>query len=221
MANKSSRSITGSRQVRLMLNLLLPLTVMSVGCEEPHAAHRVTRARSAMQSQLDSMKHNNDGSTFHRYLIESLEEGLRKLDALPGGKLAGPMPILAIRVGEETKEGERWALSFQWIEQDFDATGFYLVDTMGNVAEYANSFPWDRSDMDFLASTAWRETWVPLVTSVSDESWQDEMAGRRRVHTPVVIAPLDFSKGDIRLGLMTKAGRKNSTVVVGFRDVQR
>jgi len=199
---------------------LILLTVVLMGYKNKQQRLRIQVARSGLQSQLNGVEKNNDGSSLHRYLIESFREGIKNIDRLPGGKLVRPMPVLATMLGQRTKEGEgkRWRLGFQWLEQDFDVTGFYLLDKTGNVTEYPAALdPWNSFEMKFLASTAWRENWVPVIADVSDKStWQKERERAWPVNSPVVLPPLDFSKGDVQLGLMTKAGRVPSTVVIGF-----
>ena len=56
-----------------------------------------------------------------------------------------------------------------------------------------------------------------MITNASDETW---WGGQRRGGWPIPylahLPLLDYSKAEVRLGLMTKAGREPSTVVVGF-----
>ena len=87
--------------------------------------------------------------------------------------------------------------------------------------ECPDVFRWDSDVKRFMDPSAIRCPFVCLVTNPSDETWWlGRAADQRRVPYLARVPALDYSKGEVRLGLLTKAGRGQSTVPVGFRRVK-
>jgi hypothetical protein len=188
------------------------LAVASIGCHhEGQAALRVANARSAMENQLAAVERNNDGSTACRIGVNCLKEGLRRLSDLPGNRLPSPIPILAT----VTRKDRRLALQIDWVEDRFYVNGFYLVGKSGSVHDFPGTIFWNQSQIEFLGRTAWRERWIPVITTSSDRSWDGQWVSGVDP-SPVVLPTIDYSKGEIRLGLLTTTGREPLTVVVAF-----
>jgi hypothetical protein len=143
---------------------------------------------------------------------------MKKLDALPDGKLDRPVLLFATLSAPQTAESsDQWRLAIDWVEEDFSVTGFYLVDNDGNAAEFPDVVPWGNAEKSFFRSTAWRETWLPVIKDESDKSWENETVGGKPVRKPIVLTVSDFVDNQMKLGLMTKAGREPSTVTVAFQ----
>ena len=205
-------------RTRRLCGLLVIASLALAGCQgEREESVRLQKAREALQSQLSTLQRSDDGSPFHRYLIEHVEDGLRKLENLPDGELARPMLLFAVmNAPSSTENGEQWRLGFDWAEHEFSVTGFYLVDKDGKVAEFPAVLPWANGERDFFKNTAWRETWFPVINDVSDKGWENETVGGKPVRKPIVLNVSDFSSNEMQLGLMTKAGREPSTVAVAI-----
>jgi len=203
--------ILGTLQVWLVLGLLMATTMLT-GCHyEQPAALRLQAARSALQNQLSSVEQTNDGSSVCRLLVECFKAALSKVDSLPENRLTSPIPVFAV----VWQKDNRLALQISWVEDGFDVSGFYLSDKSGKVTEYPGVIGFNRDQGSFLTDTAWRERWVPVILDTSDKSWKNQWVPG--VDPPPILLPvLDYAKGEIRLGLLTKSGRESSTVTVGF-----
>ena len=116
-------------------------------------------------------------------------------------------------IGENHEE--RWSLEYQWIEMEFSVTGFYLVDRRGKVYEFPDVYVLGQNERNLLANTDWRDGLIPVIRDKSDRAWENP---KLQAHLPPSLLPdLDYTNGNIRLGLMSKAGREPATVEIAFK----
>lgn len=151
-------------------------------------------------------------------MIQGGKDAIRKLDELPGDHLPNPIVLYAIMTRETSKGGERWYLSIHWLESGFDVHGFYLVDSDGKTFEAPNSLHTDKVDIAYYRDGLWRMDWATIIHDPADETWSGLWAFDKPAPAPVCLPRLDYSKGDVRAGLLTSTGR-TQPVTVGFRPL--
>jgi hypothetical protein len=196
--------------------MLLSLIVL-IGCtDRPENNQYIRIARENYQNQLEGLEKNFDGSTYHKYLMQQLRNCLAQLDGLEGNRLDHPIPVCAVVKHETLNENERFSLSIDWVEENFEVCGFYLLNQSGKIAEYPNVLCFDSLMKDAHKDIGFRSTWVPVIREATDTSWKNQKERGKPVPAPIHIPDLDFSKGDVRFGLLTKNGRETSVIPVGF-----
>jgi hypothetical protein len=206
---------SGLLSQRALLCVLLGLaSACGCGQRQREDLRRLQSAREAVDNELRSVEQRNDGSPFHEYLIVSLRNASSTLDGIKDGKIAEPIPILAMLTIDSDN---RYRFGFQWVEHGFTVKGFYVVAGDGNVTDFPNRLSWDESDEEFYSGTAWRETWFPVKLEENDNSWDDVKIGGVAVRPPIILPWRgEVEKETLRLGLLTDAGRTAGTVDVGF-----
>ena len=104
----------------------------------------------ALTNQLVGEAEHFSGRSYQRLAIACLARALSELDGAVGGELPRPVPALAT-VHEVSREGEaRLELFLEWVEKDFDVTGFYITDQAGHTTDCPTVFSRDGAAREFL-----------------------------------------------------------------------
>jgi hypothetical protein len=214
-------------RVWLLVALLIPIVVIASVLAfrsyrmQQQIAAGIESARGALQNQLDGAERHNEGVSvqFQTFQIECLKEGLKKLDAVPPAGLSSPVPVFAYVRKFSDQEEIRFELFLEWVETGFEVSGFYVTDKAGDTTDCHDVFSWDGAAKEFLGPSALKCPYVGIITNASDETWwRGQRYGGRPIPYLARLPAIDYSNGEVRLGLLTKAGRAQSTIVVGFLE---
>lgn len=183
-------------------------------------ADLIERARDGLQDTVAFADRVDEALSpqiqeYRRLMSRDVREAIRRLDAAPPS-LPSPIPVFAV-ARDFMAGADRPNLVLQWVENGFKVSGFYVIDSAGRITDCPGVF----SSNDLVKRTyprsGFRHVPVGIVTNSSDEEWwRQRNASSEYPPWLVRLPPGYFSRGDVRLGLLTNAGREPDTIPVRY-----
>jgi hypothetical protein len=208
--------ILGSKRVWVSLGILLVCTVGVVLWRERWwTAYALKQARDGLQWNVDALSRRDeefslDVQELRLLQMHDLMDAITRLDAAPPS-LPQPVPVVAI-AHEGGDRDMRLNLGLQWVENGYGVIGFYVMDHDGGITEFP-VFANTELIKDLYFRAGLRHVFVGILTNASDEEWWQRDGPYPWL---VRLPPGYFSKGNVRLGLLTKSGRQPITIPVRY-----
>ncbi len=166
------------------------------------AQKRASATLVFLKSMVSSMESNLDGSDSQSHALNGLRGAIANLEKDRDAATNRPSPIMA-ELSSVAFSKNAVSLKIVWLDQGFEATGFFVKTADGEEFVWQNSIHWQPVDVAGLKGHYFRQMGFPVeFDDKSTSAWE----GVPELQSPLKIAVSRLENG-AKLGLLTNQGR--------------